>query len=349
MNINLQTIPIGAIALRRLAMFGMVLALIVVILGAWVRLTDAGLGCPDWPTCYGHMTPDAASKIPGQVESYSPGWVFNSGKAWREMIHRYAATGLGLVIVLITALALNYRRERPLSPFTAISLLVIVLLQGALGAFTVWWLVKPIIVLLHLIGGLTTLSLLTWIWFDLRRTTKLVLPKLGLTNIKSLHSARHAALLAIIVIAFQIMLGGWTSANYAAIACPDLPTCQNQWWPLDMNFREGFILWRGLDTNYTGGVLENSARVAIHFTHRLGAVIATIVVLIAALLSIRAAPTALVRNASYLVISALSLQLLIGVLMVLNAFPLTLATGHNAGAALLLITILILNRRLREA
>jgi cytochrome c oxidase assembly protein subunit 15 len=147
----------------------------------------------------------------------------------------------------------------------------------------------------------------------------------------------------------QTLLGGWTSTNYAAVACPDLPTCQGQWWPEGMDYKDAFVLWRGLDINYTGGVLEHPARVAIHFTHRLGAIVATLAVLFAAWLAIRNAPTALVRNAGYWAAGALGLQLLIAFAMILKAFPLWLATAHNAGAALLIMALLVLNRRLREA
>jgi cytochrome c oxidase assembly protein subunit 15 len=345
---NAHTIPAGAVALRRLALTGMLLCLVVVVLGAWVRLTDAGLGCPDWPGCYGHVTPAGAEKNEGKIESYSPGWEYDSGKAWREMIHRYAATALGLIIVLITAIALAYRRERPVNPLFATTLLVVVLLQGMLGAFTVWWLVKPLVVVLHLTGGLTTLSLLTWLWLDMRRRTKLVLPPPGATKIAVLDAARRMAIVATVVVSLQIMLGGWTSSNYAAVACPDLPRCQNQWWPEGMNFDEAFVLWRGLDINYTGGVLEHPSRVAIHFTHRLGAIIATLAVVLAAWLAIRNAPTALVRRAGWWALGALGLQLLIAVMMILKAFPLWLAAGHNAGAALLIMSLMLLNRRLRE-
>ena len=345
---NAHTIPAGAVALRRLAFTGMLLCLVVVVLGAWVRLTDAGLGCPDWPGCYGHVTPAGAEKNEGKIESYSPGWDYDSGKAWREMIHRYAATALGLIIVLITAIALAYRRERPVSPLFATALLVVVLLQGMLGAFTVWWLVKPLVVVLHLTGGLTTLSLLTWLWLDMRRRAKLVSPPPGATKIAVLDAARRMAIVATVVVSLQIMLGGWTSSNYAAVACPDLPQCQNQWWPEGMNFDEAFVLWRGLDINYTGGVLEHPSRVAIHFTHRLGAIIATLAVVLAAWLAIRNAPTALVRRAGWWALGALGLQLLIAVMMILKAFPLWLAAGHNAGAALLIMSLMLLNRRLRE-
>jgi len=341
------SIPSGAVAVRRLALLGVALCLVVIVLGAWVRLTDAGLGCPDWPGCYGHVTPAGAERNEGKIESYSPGWEYDSGKAWREMIHRYAATSLGFIIVLITAIALAYRRERPVRLPLALGLLVVVVLQGALGAFTVWWLVKPLVVVLHLIGGLTTLSLLLWLWLDMRRRTRIVEPTPGATHISALDGARRMAVVATIVVAFQIMLGGWTSSNYAAVACPDLPKCQQQWWPEGMDFGEAFVLWRGLDINYTGGVLEHPARVAIHFTHRMGAIVATLAVLFAAWLAISRAP--LVRRAGYWAIGALGVQLLIAFLMILKAFPLSLAAGHNAGAALLLMSMILLNRRLREA
>ena len=342
-------VPAGAVMLRRLALFGVLLCLVVIVLGAWVRLTDAGLGCPDWPGCYGHVTPAGAEKNEGKIESYSPGWEYDSGKAWREMIHRYAATTLGFVIVLIAAIAIAYRRGRPMSPLYAVVLLATVVSQGVLGAFTVWWLVKPLVVVLHLAGGLTTLSLLFWLWLQMRRTTGVVRPPGGATRIRTLDGARRAAVIAVVVVGMQTLLGGWTSSNYAAVACPDLPRCQGQWWPEGMDYEDAFVLWRGLDINYTGGVLEHPARVAIHFTHRLGAIVATLAVLSAAWLAIRNAPTALVRNAGWWAAGALGLQLLIAFAMILKAFPLSLATAHNAGAALLIMALLVLNRRLREA
>ncbi len=344
-----SSIPSGAVALRRLALLGMLLCLVVIVLGAWVRLTDAGLGCPDWPGCYGHVTPAGAEKVEGKIESYSPGWEYDSGKAWREMIHRYAATTLGFIIVLITAIAIAYRREKPVSVTYAVTLLVTVVLQGILGAFTVWWLVKPLIVVLHLTGGLTTLSLLTWLWLRMRRVTAVVEPQAGATKIAALNGARRAGIIAVVVVAVQIILGGWTSSNYAAVACPDLPTCQGQWIPKNMDYADAFVIWRGLDINYEGGVLDHPARVAIHFTHRAWALVATLAVLWAAWLAWRNAPTALVRHGAIWAVGALSLQWLIALLMILKAFPLSLATGHNAGAALLLMSLLVFNRRLREA
>lgn len=338
-----------AVMIRRLALFGMLLCLTVVVLGAWVRLTDAGLGCPDWPGCYGHVTPTGAAQNPDKIAAFDPGWDFDSGKAWREMIHRYAATTLGFVIVLITAIAIAYRREKPASVGYCVALLTTVVFQGALGALTVWWLVKPLVVVLHLVGGLTTLSLLFWLWLTMRRHTGVVNPPPRATNVATLDGARRAGVVALCALGVQIILGGWTSSNYAAVSCPDFPKCQAQWWPADMDYADAFVLWRGLDINYTGGVLEHPARVAIHFTHRLGAVVASLALIWLAVVAIRRAPTALVRNGGYWVLAALGLQILIGILMVLKAFPLPLATGHNAGAAVLLLAALALNRRLREA
>lgn len=335
--------------LRRLALLGMLLALGVVVLGAYVRLSDAGLGCPDWPGCYGHVTPAGALANEGSAEARYPGWQLDSGKAWREMIHRYAATTLGLIIVLIAALAIVYRGERRVSVRFALLLLATVVVQGLLGAFTVWWLVKPLVVVLHLIGGLSTLALLFWMWLDLRNPDRqpvadAVPPRLA---------ARRAAVLATAILGVQIVLGGWTSSNYAATACPDLPTCQNAWWPAGMDWSDAFVLWRGLDINYTGGVLEHPARVAIHFTHRIGAVLTTLAVLWAAWLALQAAlaqgaRARGVRTGAQFAIGAVLLQVLIGVLMVLQAFPLTLAAGHNGGAAVLLLAMLNLNWQLRR-
>jgi cytochrome c oxidase assembly protein subunit 15 len=336
--------------LRRLVLLGMLLCLGVVVLGAYVRLSDAGLGCPDWPGCYGHVTPAGALANEGGAEARFPGWELDSGKAWREMIHRYAATTLGFIIVLIAAIAIVYRGQRLVSVRFALVLLATVVVQGLLGAFTVWWLVKPLVVVLHLIGGLSTLSLLFWLWMNLCDPAR---PPVTVAVPLQL-AARRAAVLATIMLGIQIVLGGWTSSNYAATACPDLPTCQNAWWPADMDWADAFVLWRGLDIDYTGGVLEHPARVAIHFTHRIGAVLATLAVVWAAWLALQAALAGAgraggVRLGAQLAIAAVILQILIGVFMVLQAFPLTLAAGHNGGAAVLLLAMLNLNWQLRRA
>ncbi|MBK6597146.1 MAG: COX15/CtaA family protein [Proteobacteria bacterium] len=336
--------------IRRLALVGIVLCFGVVVLGAYTRLADAGLGCPDWPGCYGHFTPAGAAANITNVESAWPGLTFESRKAWIEMIHRYAATTLGFIIVLITALAYAARRERVVSlPFAAFMLAVVVM-QGVLGMLTVTWLLKPLIVTGHLIGGLTTLGLLVWLWLTVRARTAVGTiassdSQLAPQPSAAWRRAQRFAALAFAALILQILLGGWTSTNYAAMACPDLPKCQNEWVP-EADYADAFVLWRGLDINYAGGVLDHPARVAIHFTHRLGAIVASCLLILAAFAAIRLGSAA-VRNAALLVLAALVLQITIATAMVLKTFPLTLAAAHNAGAALLLIGIIALTRSLR--
>jgi heme a synthase len=315
---------------RRLALAGALLAAAVVVLGAWVRLTDAGLGCPDWPGCYGHIYPNA-----GHVNAQA-GLQFS--KALHEMIHRYFATTLGIIItsLLVWAVWRRKHRDQPLLPVAL--LFIVVCLQGALGALTVTLLLKPLIVTSHLLGGLTTLGILWW---------------LSLTPDRRQLSARETSLrpyafVGLAALIMQIALGGWTSTNYAAVACPDFPTCQHSWWP-PMDFRNGFVLWRGLDIDYEGGVLANPARTAIHFTHRLGAVIAGTLLLSLGLLTAARASSRRLRIAGWLLAAAVLLQISIGVAMVHWGMPLAGATLHNAGAALLVISIVTLLRALWAA
>ena len=329
--------------LRRLAIAGVLLGLCVVVFGAYVRLTYAGLGCPDWPGCYGHVTPLGAQA----ANAGTPDAPLEVGKAWREMIHRYAASTLGLIIVTIAALSLAWRREPRVPRRLPWALVGLVVFQGILGMLTVTWKVKPIIVTAHLAFGLLTVSVLWWLWLSLREPKPALPPSPTLTASR-LALARRVALLGLVALVMQILLGGWTSTNYAAIACPDLPTCQAQWWP-EADFKDGFVLWRGLGVNYEGGVLDLPARVAIHFTHRLGAIVATLALLFAAIMAVRAGAGRAARLAARGVLAALALQLTIGIVMVLHAFPLGLATAHNAGAAVLLLATLLLNWTLRGA
>ncbi len=327
--------------LRRLALAGLLLCLVVVVLGAWVRLTAAGLGCPDWPGCYGHVTPAGAALNAESIAARFPGWTLDPGKAWREMIHRYAATALGLIIVVITALAIANREARLVPLRLAVSLLGVVLVQGVLGMLTVTWLLKPLIVTLHLLFGLTTLGLLAWLYLSMRRRSE------SSAQVRDApRTVRRWALIGLAALTVQIALGGWTSSNYAAVACPDFPTCQGQWWP-QMDFADAFVLWRGLDINYEGGVLAHPARVAIHFTHRLGAIVASLALLMAAFVALRDVRSPTVGRAAVYVVGALALQLGIGIFMVVGGFPLSLATLHNAGAALLVLATVLLNRRVR--
>jgi heme a synthase len=330
--------------LRRLAFAGLLLAFCVVVFGAYVRLTDAGLGCPDWPGCYGQITPtvEVATDV---------------GKAWREMIHRYAASVLGLIILVIAFLSLRWRRHPGMPVGLSLGLVALVIFQGFLGMLTVTWLLKPLIVTAHLAFGLTTLSLLWWLWLTLRRSSSgpwdgAVSARGGGSTAAMLRPApqplRTAASVALVALCVQILLGGWTSTNYSAVACPDFPKCQASWWP-EADFAHGFDPWHGLGINYEGGVLDHPARVAIHFTHRLGALVATLLLLYVSIATLRRRQEAQSRWAAACVLGALFLQLLIGILMVTRGFPLWLATAHNAGAALLLLATLALNRALRRA
>ncbi len=321
----------------RLLYVAATLALTVIVLGAWVRLTDAGLGCPDWPGCYGQLTvPDEAHEHEAARQAF-PDRPVDESKAWNEMIHRYMATTLGLSIVGVAGLALADRRDPQQPVLLPVVLLGTVIFQGLLGMWTVTLLVKPLIVVAHLLGGLSTLGLAFWLILEARRQRPVSAPR-------ALRRAYRPAIAALVVLVGQIALGGWTSSNYAALACPDLPGCLGQLWPAEADFGEAFVLWRGLGVNYEGGVLEAEARVAIHLTHRLGALITLTLLIVVAGRATRAHvhPPPMVL-AGWLVIAAVSLQMVLGVSTVWFGLPLWLATAHNGGAALLLLSVINFN------
>lgn len=311
------------------------LAFVVVVLGAWVRLTDAGLGCPDWPGCYGSLiVPDQETEAAASNAAF-PERPLDAAKAWNEMIHRYAATTLGLSILLAALLAWLNRRNTQQPVILPVVLLGVVIFQGLLGMWTVTLLLKPLIVMGHLIGGLTTLSMCFWLLLE---------------HYRRQHTIEHQqrfivkpALLALIVLICQIALGGWTSSNYAALACPDLPTCNGEWWPESANFAEGFVLWRGLGIDYEFGVLDAPSRVAIHYAHRLGAMVTFLLLGFVALKFARQNTTPPMRRAGQLTIAALIAQVTLGIGVVWFGLPLFLATAHNGVAALLLLAAINLN------
>lgn len=320
---------------RRLAYVALLLCAVVVVLGAWVRLTAAGLGCPDWPTCYGHVTAGRALENVDAVNAAFPDRPLEYGKAVREMVHRYAAATLGFLIVVMAAMAITNRRD-PAQPLRGpLFLLAFVVVQGIFGALTVTWRLAPPIVTLHLLGGLTTLAVLWWVC--LRPEYRELHPRELIL--------RRAALVALAALVVQVALGGWTSSNYAAVACPDVPTCQGSWWP-SMNFRDAFVLWHGLGIDYEGGVLDAPARVAIHFTHRLGALVASVALATAAFMTISRARSPRLRIAGVAVAIALVLQIALGIATVVRGFPLGVATAHNAGAAMLVLAMVTLIRHL---
>jgi cytochrome c oxidase assembly protein subunit 15 len=254
------------------------------------------------------------------------------------MIHRYLASTLGLLILALAVLAVRARRTHPTHPlWLPLGLVALVIGQGMLGMLTVTLLLKPLVVMLHLLGGMTTLALL---WLLVLRTAPT--PRRPAEALET--GLKPLALLALAVVSMQIALGGWTSTNYAALACPDFPTCQGAWAPR-MDLEEGFVLWRGLGINYEGGILDGPARTAIHLTHRIGALV-TLVTLggVSTLLLLRSRFAGL-RRAAVGVQLALAAQLTLGVVIVVRMLPLELAVAHNATAALLLLSVVTLVHR----
>lgn len=309
---------------NRLVLFALIVTLVVIVLGAWVRLTDAGLGCPDWPGCYGELTwPKTEQSISQANERWAERPV-ETGKAIREMVHRYMAGFLGLIVLALAVLAWQRRREPGQPVALPLALLGLIMFQAALGMWTVTLLLKPAIVLAHLVGGLLTFSLLSWLYWRTRpRPLPVTLPQRRL---------RIPVLIGLVVLVGQIILGGWVSTNYAALACPDFPTCMGQVWP-EQDYREGFKLWRGVGVDYEGGLLDQPARMAIHMAHRLGAVV--VLGVFGWLLWLLFRTPGMVRPGALLA-TLLITQITLGLLNILLGLPLAVAVAHNGVAALLL-------------
>ncbi|MFB9884808.1 COX15/CtaA family protein [Balneatrix alpica] len=314
----------------RLAILGCLLAFVVVTLGALTRLLDAGLGCPDWPGCYGFLTVPVADHHVAIAEARYPDFPVDHTKGWAEMIHRYAAGMLGL---LILALAWGAMRQSPGYPKgLSYTLLVVVVVQAMFGMWTVTLKLWPQVVTLHLLGGFTTLLLLCLLILRIRALSPNIKPLLSGSQSRQRRRGLLASLgLGLVIV--QIVLGGWTSSNYAAFACPDFPRCQAQWVPEPMNFQEGFNIAQEVGPNYLGGQLNGEARVAIHWTHRVGAVLVTVVSLLVALALWRQH----LRKQALLLLITLGVQLSIGIANVLLQLPLSLALAHNTGALALLL------------
>jgi cytochrome c oxidase assembly protein subunit 15 len=297
--------------LRVLAAATAVLTFIVIVAGAYVRLSDAGLGCPDWPGCYGHPVPRNIADADALA------------KAWKEMGHRYLAGALGLLILLVAALSWRLRR----SQWLATALVLLVVFQATLGMWTVTMLLKPAIVTAHLIGGMAILSLLLWHLLSLFPAGQ------------SVRAVRLAAGASLAAVAIQIVLGGWVSANYAALACPDLPGCRGALVPA-MDFGNAFHVFRELGMTGEGELLPLDALVAIHWTHRMFALVVVSVIVVTAL---KLRGIAALRPLGVLLFVLLALQFALGVANVAFSLPLPLAAAHNAGAALLLAGLVVLN------
>ena len=372
---------------HRLAWAAVLLALVVIVFGGFVRLSNAGLSCPDWPTCYGKATwPTLDHEIASANESYER--AVEVSKAWREQFHRHIAALLGVFVLVLALLAARRQKlgiasvlgasalvalsipiymgiegrfasnhmlsvalfivaelmllahalrgtHGDASRFSAL-LLMVIIFQAVLGMWTVIWLVKPVIVMAHLLGGLLTLSMLTWLAFKTMPGSALVLaeaPRL-----------RRLLWIGLVLLVVQIALGGWTSANYAALACgTDFPTCLGQWWP-EQDYREGFVLWRGIGVDYEGGILDGEARIAIQLAHRLMAVVVFVYLL---WLAVRLLATPGMRGWGTTLAVATLAQVALGIANVKLGLPLWVATLHNAGAVVLLFVLVSLLARLR--
>ena len=310
------------------------LAFCVVILGAYVRLSDAGLGCPDWPGCYGRMVVTEELQAAATQQEYQSR-PFNRDKAVKEMVHRYAAGALGILVLLLALL--SWRRGHGDRVPCSI-LLCLVALQALLGMWTVTELLKPLIVVAHLLGGMMILGLLYWI---ILRNTPRNTPGPGVAP-----RVDKLALAGLVVLAAQMFSGGWTSANYAALACPEFPACRDgSWWP-DTDFREGFTVWRDGRLDYEGGILDAPARTAIHLAHRVGAALTFLVLLYVALRAFGRGGRVLRLHAAIL-LCLLCLQASLGIANVMLRLPLPVAVAHNSVAALLMLSLLTLYRYAR--
>ncbi|WP_017939439.1 COX15/CtaA family protein [Zestomonas thermotolerans] len=318
----------------RFALCATVLAFLVVLLGAYTRLTHAGLGCPDWPGCYGFLGVPMSEAKQALAEARFPEAPLEVVKGWNEMVHRYFAGTLGLLILGLAVQALRHRGE-PGQPLRLPLLIFgLVILQAAFGMWTVTLKLWPQVVTAHLLGGFATLALLFLLSLRLSGAFP-ALPALS-GRLRGLAGAALALLVG------QIALGGWVSSNYAAVACVDLPTCHGQWWPA-MDFANGFHLTQQIGPNYLGGQLDSDARTAIHMSHRLGALLVTLILL---LLAWRLRAAGLGRLAALLVL-ALAVQIGLGLSNVLLHLPLPVAVAHNGGGAALLLVLVLINYRLR--
>jgi heme a synthase len=316
---------------RAIALLALYVALIVVPLGAYVRLSDAGLGCPDWPGCYGTLVgvPDHPDEDAATAQAF-PGKSVETGKAWKEMIHRYVAGTLGLLVFAFCVLA--WRRR----PVVSTLLAGTIVFQALLGMWTVTLLLKPAIVTGHLLGGMTTVALLTLLAMTERNTNTMRSPQ----SVPS--GTARLAMAALLLLAMQIGLGGWVSSNYAGLACQDFPTCQGAWLP-EMDFRQGFTVLRELGYTGDGALLSLAALTAIHWMHRLGALL---VFLVLGALILRLSSVPEWRNWAFVLAALLVLQVGLGIANVLLSLPLPLAVAHNFGAAILLLHVVAVNMRL---
>lgn len=318
------------------ALIATLLAVVVIMLGAWTRLVHAGLGCPDWPGCYGFLTVPQSDAHIAIANARFPETPVDVTKGWPEMIHRYAAGTLGLIVFGLAAYAVRHRKTGvpvKLPLFIA----GFIILQGAFGMWTVTLKLWPQVVAMHLMGGFTTLSLLTLLTLRLRSRAREPERKPSGNALAAFRPWLYGGLLLVVL---QIALGAWTAANYAAVACTDLPTCQGQWWPQGMDFQHGFDVTQHVGPNYLGGQLTADGRVAIHVTHRLGAMIVLgYFAILLALMWRRRKASGLARPVAIVAV-VLCAQIVLGLANVILHIPISIAVAHNAMGAGLLLSVI---------
>lgn len=321
-----------------LTLFAVFLAFCVIMLGAYTRLKDAGLGCPDWPGCYGQLTvPHTQTEIT-QATKLFPAQPVEAPKAWAEMVHRYFAGTLGIIIFVLTLWALfRYAKHRDQPLFLPILLSLLVIFQAALGMWTVTWKLLPLVVMGHLLGGMTVISLL---W-----ALALITGKLFPNQNPPLISLRPWAIIGLIIVALQIFLGGWTSSNYASVACTTFPFCQGSFFPT-MEIKHAFNFFSPVGNNYQGGLLDMTARITIHMFHRYGGVIVGLYIGILSLYLIISKKAQDLRALGWIMLILLLLQVTLGILNVELKLPIEVAVAHNGGAALLLLSVVTLTYKL---
>ena len=323
---------------RKLIWVAAFLTFDLIVFGAFTRLTDSGLGCPDWPGCYGLANPFLAHEQITAAEALLPSGPVTVFKAWIEMTHRYLAGAIGVVIVALVATSViqwRRRRQPDFAPGLPSALLMFFCLQGAFGAWTVTLKLQPVIVTIHLLLGMGLLAMLTW----LGGRQDYLSGKLVHAPAPGLERVRLFALLTAVVLAIQIALGGWVSTNYATLACSEYPRCGGVWIP-PMDFEHGFTLWRELGKTAAGHYLPFSALTAIHWVHRN---FALVLVAVAAWTSVLAWRHPALRPSVRLLVAALLLQAASGLATIYFSFPLLIAVLHNAGAALLVLVVTMLN------
>ena len=325
---------------RQLVSLTIVLTFFLVILGAFVRLSDAGLGCPDWPGCYGNFTPHHSADTIRAAEMNQPGGPVSMAKAWKEMVHRYLAMIVGALIAAIMFVAWRNRSSWSQSPVLATMIALAVVFQAALGAWTVTMLLKPAIVTSHLLGGIAILSLLIWLYW--RQFANSASAPAWATGIMAVSRIHIHGLVGLVALLLQIILGGWVSTNYAALACADIPLCDGELWPM-MDFANAFHVFRPLGVGPDGELLKLEALRAIHWMHRLGAILVVLIVGSFALTLLKLQGG---RTAAKMLLALIVLQVFLGVSNVWFSLPIAVAVAHNGLAALLFAHLMLVNLRL---